>query len=177
VTQLGIWRFTEQGPQWNSFYIPGALLMLGGALLIGGLAAFPAAGRGAGRWGVTISGLAGPAVLAASYALASPRPGHATFEQLSALYTAPYMMVAGLIGSGLVAAVGSGPRRPPKRKPRIKSIPAADTQSGAPAAPPGLTPSPGRRSEPLPAPSAGAVRAKASVPAQSRVELNEWPPR
>ena len=85
--------------------------MLGGALLIGGLAAFPTAGRGASRFSVTISGLAGPAVVAASYTLAAPRPGHATFEQLSALYTSPYMMVAGLVGSGLVAAVGSGSKR------------------------------------------------------------------
>jgi hypothetical protein len=177
VTQLGIWRFTQQGPVWNSFYIPGALLMLGGALLIGGLAAFPAAGRGAGRFGVTISGLAGPAVLAASYALASPRPGHATFEQLSALYTAPYMMLAGLAGSSLVAAVGSGPRRTPKRTRHSDAIPAAETHIDAPTAPPGLTPSAGRRSEPLPAPSAGAVSAKASVPAQSRVEPDEWPRR
>jgi hypothetical protein len=181
VIQLGIWRFTEQGPIWHSFYIPGALLMLGGALLIGGLAAFPAAGRGAGRFGVTMSGLAGPAVLAASYAFAAPRPGHATFEQLSAFYTTPYMVVAGLVGSGLVAAVGSGPSRKPARKARIAppspaaGVPHTDAQVGAetvapppPSAPSGLTPSAGRRSEPLPAPSAGSVRAKASVPSQSR---------
>ena len=163
VTQLGIWRFTEQGPVWNSFYIPGALLMLGGALLIGGLAAFPSAGRGASRFCVTISGLAGPAVIAASYALAAPRPGHATFEQLSALYTAPYMMVAGLVGSGLVAAVGSGPSRKPVRKRRgdptspapASRRPDRRTSGGRPHA--GLTPSAGRRSEPLPAPSAAAV--------------------
>ena len=182
VTQLGIWRFTEQGPVWNSFYIPGALLMLGGALLIGGLAAFPSAGRGASRFWVTISGLAGPAVVAASYALAAPRPGHATFEQLSALYTAPYMMVAGLVGSGLVAAVGSGPSRKPSRIRRGETTspaPEADAQSDAPspAAPPGLTPTAGRRSDPLPEPSAAAVRAKASVPAQSRVNPEEWPRR
>ena len=36
--QLGVWKFTEGGPSWRSIYIPGALLMLGAALLIGGLA-------------------------------------------------------------------------------------------------------------------------------------------
>jgi hypothetical protein len=200
VTQLGIWRFTQQGPIWHSFYIPGALLMLGGALLIGGLAAFPTAGAGASRFGVTLSGLAGPAVVAVAYALAAPRPGHATVEQLSAFYTSPYMVVAGLVGSGLVAVAGSGPSRKARRKvPRQRPLraptstasqptpPAAVTphtgaQIGAPMVPPpppaipaGLTPSAGRRSAPLPAPSPGAVTAKASVPSTSRATPgDEW---
>jgi hypothetical protein len=182
VTQLGIWKFTEQGPVWKSFYVPGALLMLGGALLIGGLAALPSAGRGANRLGVTISGLAGPAVVAAAYALATPRPGHATFEQLSAFYTAPYMVVAGVVGSGLVAVAGSAPTRKARRAARAHpTSPASgtppmaarggefplDTRSPTPAQ--RLTPTAGRRSQPLPAPSAGAVSATASVPATSRV--------
>ncbi|HLT11982.1 MAG TPA: hypothetical protein VK028_14470, partial [Micromonosporaceae bacterium] len=36
--QLGVWKFTE-GPIWQSYHIPGALLTLAAALLIGGLAA------------------------------------------------------------------------------------------------------------------------------------------
>ncbi len=171
VTQLGIWRFTEAGPIWHSFYIPGALVMLGGALLIGGLAAFPAAGRGAGRAGVTVSGAAGPLIVAAAYALAAPRPGHATFEQLSALYTSPYMILAGLVGSSLVAVVGSAPRR--------RDVPAQTNPLSVPAAQPrppvaaDLTPSAGRRATPLPAPSTGAVGGKASVPAPNRVQPSE----
>jgi len=189
VTQLGIWQFTEQGPKWQSFYIPGALLMLGGALLIGGLAAFPSAGRGASRFSVTISGLAGPTVVAASYTLAAPRPGHATFEQLSAFYTSPYMMVAGLVGSGLVAAAGSGSKRgTPRTSAAHPTSPAphlarTGAQAGtphvaanAPVPAPRLTPSAGRRSEPLP-PSPGAVAAKASVPASSRAYPDNGPRR
>jgi hypothetical protein len=162
VTQLGIWRFTEAGPIWHSLYIPGALVMLGGALLIGGLAAFPAAGRGAGRLGITLSGAAGPILVAVAYALAAPRPGHATFEQLSALYTAPYMVLAGLLGSGLVAAVGSAPNRRTRRAQTFQPDVPLD---GAARPEADFTPSAGRRGTPLPPPSPGAVSARASVPA------------
>jgi hypothetical protein len=173
VIQLGIWRFTEAGPVWHSFYIPGALVMLGGSLLIGGLAAFPAAGRGAGRLGITLSGAAGPAIVTAAYALAAPRPGHATFEQLSALYTSPYMILAGLVGSGLVAVVGSAPgRRIVAAHPVPASGLSAANQRPTPAA--DLTPSAGRRSTPLPAPSPGVVSARASVPAPRAQPPDEW---
>jgi hypothetical protein len=104
----GVWRFTANGPVWHVYYLPGVLLMLGSGLLIGGLAAFPAAGRGAARLGVVISGGVGPMLLAVPYLFAAPDPS-APFEQLSAYYTAPYMVLAGLIGSILVAAVGGVP--------------------------------------------------------------------
>jgi hypothetical protein len=187
VTQLGIWKFTSHGPVWHSFYIPGALLMLGGALMIGGLAAFPAAGRGEGRFGVSMSGAVGPALVAVAYTLVAPRPGHATFEQLSAFSTAPYMIVAGLLGSLLVGAVGAAPRRsgpsapvgrataptPPPEAPSAHRMPAptkAPTQTQATHAPVA-----GRRSTPLGATSASAVTAKASVPAASRATPEDWP--
>jgi hypothetical protein len=185
VTQLGIWKFTNQGPIWNSFYIPGALLMLGGALMLGGLAAFPAAGRGEGRLGVAVSGATGPILVALSYTLAAPRPGHATFEQLSAFYTSPYMIGAGLIGSALVAAVGAAPRREHRAmkaaipNPTVPApVPAAAPTSPGPTSgyePPTHTPAAGRRSTPLPQTSANAVTAKASVPAASRADPREWP--
>jgi hypothetical protein len=191
VTQLGIWKFTSEGPIWHQFYIPGALLMLGGALMIGGLAAFPAAGRGEGRFGVAISGMTGPALVAAAYALASPRPGHATFEQLSAFSTAPYMIVAGLLGSALVAAVGAAPRRsgpaPVGRTPSPAPAPPAPVDYASPAAQTQITPThaqagpapaAGRRSTPLGATSASAVTAKASVPASSLASPDDqWPRR
>jgi hypothetical protein len=110
-TPLAVWKFTASGPVWRSYYIPGALLMLGSALLIGGLAAFPAAGRGAARLGVAISGAVGPLLVAIAYVMAAPSPGQAPAEQMSAFYTAPYMVIAGLAGSVLVAAVGSVPHR------------------------------------------------------------------
>ena len=109
--QLGVWKFTEGGPTWRSFYIPGALLMLGAALLIGGLAAFPAAGRSDGRVGVAVSGAFGPLLVAVAYVLAAPVPGEAPVELMSAYHTAPFMVIAGLAGSLLVAAVGGVPAR------------------------------------------------------------------
>lgn len=173
VTQLGIWKFTNQGPIWHSFYIPGALLMLGGALMLGGLAAFPAAGRGEGRTGVTVSGAMGPILVAAAYGLAAPRPGHATFEQLSAFYTSPYMIVAGLVGSALVGAVGVAPARRADRKvagkPAPGPTPASPAIDATPPSPTAPTPTAGRRSTTLPATSPAAVTATASVPAASRV--------
>jgi hypothetical protein len=109
--QLAVWKITDHGPLWGSFYIPGALLMLGSALLIGGLAAFPSAGRGASRIGVAISGAGGPLLVAAAYLLANPNRASAPMEQISAYDTAPYLVVAGLAGSVLVAAIGAAPSR------------------------------------------------------------------
>ena len=100
--------------------MPGVLLMLGAALLIGGLAAFPAAGRGERRLGVAVSGAAGPLLVTVAYVLASPQAGRPPIEQVSASATAPFMVVAGLAGSLLVAAVGGPPRprRPTSAGPR-----------------------------------------------------------
>ncbi|HEX6873462.1 MAG TPA: hypothetical protein VF163_20385, partial [Micromonosporaceae bacterium] len=57
-----------------------------------------------------------------------------TSVAVSALVTSPYMIVAGLIGSVLVAAVGSVPGRPIRpapsaRLPRSGSVPAAASRS------------------------------------------------
>jgi hypothetical protein len=111
--QLGVWKFTEGGPIWRSVYIPGALLMLGAALLIGGLAAFPAAGRADHRLGVAASGAFGPLLVAVAYVLAAPRSGEAPAEMSSAFTIAPYTVIAGLAGALLVAIVGGVPARVP----------------------------------------------------------------
>ena len=111
TAQLGVWRFTDGGPMWRDYYVPGALLMLGAALLIGGLAAFPAANRGDGRIGVAISGAVGPLIVAVAYVLTAPSSNNAPVEQISAYLTAPYTVLAGLAGSILVAAVGVIPGR------------------------------------------------------------------
>jgi hypothetical protein len=113
--ELGIWKFTDTGPIWHGYYIPGGLLLLGGALLVGGLAAFAAAARGDGRFGVAISGAAGPLLVTAAYLLARPDHGSAPPEQVSAFHVSPYMILAGLAGSVLVAAVGGGFGRHGKR--------------------------------------------------------------
>ncbi|MGE5156457.1 MAG: hypothetical protein ACM3JP_03055, partial [Betaproteobacteria bacterium] len=96
---LGVWKFTENGPTYGRYYLPGALIMLGSALLIGGLAAFPSAGRGARRLGIVISGAIGPLLIAGAYRLADPDPTKTPFEELSAFYLSPYVAVAGLVGA------------------------------------------------------------------------------
>lgn len=106
AAQLAIWRFTDEGPIWRSFYVPGALLLLGASLLVGGLAAFPAAVRGDGLLGVAVSGGVGPALVLVAYELTRPTAA-ASFDQLSAAAVAPFMVGAGMIGSVLVAAVGA----------------------------------------------------------------------
>jgi hypothetical protein len=161
TAQLGVWRFTEGGPMWDDYYIPGALLMLGAALLIGGLAAFPAANRGEARFGVAISGAVGPLIVAVAYVLTDPASDTAPVEQMSAYLTAPYTVLAGLAGSVLVAIVGIIPAR--RRAPtRSKPAPASATATVA------ATPeAPAAREYPGGLATA-TVSGKASVPASSR---------
>lgn len=161
--QLGVWKFTD-GPIWQSYYLPGALLALAAALLIGGLAAFPAASRGAGAFGVMVSGSAGPLILMAAYILADPVSGQVPDEQLSAYATAPIAVVVGVVGSFLAAIVG----RPPARRRRRSNPPS----EAAPEAvdEPATEPAGYYSARPLPPPSATAVTGKASVPASSRVD-------
>lgn len=126
--QLAVWEFTRGGPFWGSLYVPGTLLALGAALLVGGLACLPAAGRGERRLGVAISGAIGPMLVAVAYLLADPRAERAPDVQISALYTAPYLVLAGLAGSLLVAAVGTVPA-PTRSLPAASqtSVPGAET--------------------------------------------------
>lgn len=167
TAQLGVWRFTDGGPMWRDYYVPGALLMLGAALLIGGLAAFPAANRGDGRVGVALSGAVGPLIVAVAYVLTAPTSDNAPVEQISAYLTAPYTVVAGLAGSILVAAVGVVPGRR-RISTRTSTRSAAETGTTTTVAmepavdqdyPGGLAPA--------------IVSAKASVPASSRATPDE----
>ena len=124
--QLAVWKFTDQGPLWHGYYIPGALLMLGSALLIGGLAAFPAAGRGANRFGVAISGAAAPLLVAVAYILAAPtRPALRSSSPRRPRWPRTWCS-PGLAGSVLVAAIGGVPARKSKPAPSSgRSKPAA----------------------------------------------------
>jgi hypothetical protein len=138
--QLAVWKFTDAGPVWSGYYIPGALLMLGAAFLVGGLTALPAAIRGAGRVGIAIAGAFGPGLVAVAYALAAPRSGNAPEEQVSAYHAAPYMVLAGLLGSTLVAVVGGFGRAKSRRSApaATASVPQQATvtaEAPAPAAP------------------------------------------
>jgi hypothetical protein len=130
---LGVWKFTNEGPAFGPFYLPGVLVLLGGALLVGGLAAFVRAVRGDGRFGVAISGAAGPLLVTAAYVLANPVSGKAPFEAVSASRTAPIMIAAGLVGSVLVAAVG-GVSRPKRRRTAAPATATPTATASTPAA-------------------------------------------
>jgi hypothetical protein len=102
--QLGAWQFA--GNVWvrGVLNLPGALLMIGVALIIGFLAAWPGGRRGDNRLGVGISGAAGPVLVAIAYFFAGPVTTDS--QHMSAFYIAPWAVLAGLGGSVLVALIG-----------------------------------------------------------------------
>jgi hypothetical protein len=105
--QLGVWQLTSDADRFwfRNIYLPGAALTLGSALVIGALAAWPAAKRLDGRVGTAVSGGVGPLLVAAAYFLAAPTLVGIRAEQLSAHLLAPYAVIAGLAGSVLVTAI------------------------------------------------------------------------
>jgi len=108
LAQLAFWKFNG-GPMVRDFYVPGVLLMLFSAFLIGMFGSWRAGRRGDGRVGVATSGAVGPLLVAAAYLLAAPKltgTGDVDLSQWSAYLFAPYAVIAGLAGSVLVAAIG-----------------------------------------------------------------------
>lgn len=105
AAQLGTWQFTDATWIKDIVNLPGALLMLAVALVIGALAAWPAGRRGDNRVGVAVSGAAGPLLVALAYFLAAPAVDEQN-QQLSAFVIAPYAVLAGLAGSVIVSAIG-----------------------------------------------------------------------
>jgi hypothetical protein len=131
---LGIWRITADDPSYwfRYIYLPGAALALGAALVIGGLAAWPAARRAdRRRIGVAVSGAFGPLLTASAYFLAAPRLTVGA-EQLSAYLVAPYAVIAGLAGSVLASAVGGrrASTRPTAGQPVIVPPQAGQPETG-----------------------------------------------
>ncbi|WBB65709.1 hypothetical protein [Micromonospora sp. WMMD812] len=107
TAQLGIWQISADRPGFwirDYLYWPGAVLSLGSALVIGVLAARRAARSTDRRVGATISGAAGPLLVALGYLLAVPRLSAISPEQVSAHLIAPYAVIGGIGGSVLVAA-------------------------------------------------------------------------
>jgi hypothetical protein len=136
--QLGVWHFTGgDGGYFRHIYLPGAALSLGAALVIGCLAAVPAARRGDNRVGVAVSGAMGPLLVASAYFLAAPGLVEPVAEQLSAYLVAPYAVMAGLAGSVLASALpvtahpGLGPTRVPEPDATATDEPAGAHPAGA----------------------------------------------
>jgi hypothetical protein len=137
TAQLDLWRFGPGHFLRQTLSLPGAALMMGAALVIGALAAWPAARRADPRVGVAISGGVGPLLIAAAYFMSAPKLiGAQPDEQLSAYLIAPYAVLAGLAGSVLLSAVIA------QRGQRAAAIalPAQATPATAVDAGPGPTP-------------------------------------
>ncbi|GAA2587958.1 hypothetical protein GCM10010399_17480 [Dactylosporangium fulvum] len=130
AAQLGTWQFTDAVWIRGMVNLPGALLMLATALIIGALAAWPAGRRGDNRVGVAISGAAGPLLVAIAYFLAVPALGERD-QHLSAFVIAPYAVLAGLAGSVIVSAIGTPRSRAQARAARKASAEDRDTRSAA----------------------------------------------
>src|SRR5439155_4153062 len=106
--QLDVWRFGGGNFLRQTFSLPGAALMMGAALVIGVLAAWPAVRRSDNRVGVAISGALGPMLVSSAYFLAAPKLGNGgPDEQLSAYLIAPYAVIAGLAGSVLLVGLAA----------------------------------------------------------------------
>ncbi len=121
AAQLGTWQFTDATWIKDMVNLPGALLMLAIALVIGALAAWPAGRRGDNRVGVAVSGGAGPLLVALAYSLATPAVNEQN-QQLSAFVIAPYAVLAGLAGSVIVAAIGPRGSRAQARAARKAAV-------------------------------------------------------
>jgi hypothetical protein len=129
TAQLAVWRFTGHFVN-GSISLPGAALMLGAALVLGALGAWPALRQGDSAVGVTISGAAGPALVAVAYLLAAPKlPTAPTDHHLSAYLTAPYAVIAGLAGSVVLSAVLA--HRQQRAANRAAAVPAQPTRESA----------------------------------------------
>jgi hypothetical protein len=109
TAQLAAWQFADRGWFRETLHLPAVFAMLGGALLVGVLAALPADRRGDNRVAIAVSGTFGPLLVAAAYLLTAPSLTPRV-EQLSSYLFAPYGMIAGLAGSVFVAVLA--PLRP-----------------------------------------------------------------
>lgn len=128
------WGITAAGEQWfGNIFLPDAGLAAAAALIIGALAALPAARRGDHPVGVVLSGAAGPFLVAAAYLLAQPDLVGAEAVDLSRHLVAPYLVLTGLVGSLLSLAVR--PRAPrPARDPAPLPEPGDEPDTGEPGA-------------------------------------------
>lgn len=119
---LAFWEFTAVDPDriagisadsqswFGNIFVPDFALAAAAALVIGALAALPAARRGDQPVGVVISGAAGPLLVAAAYLLSQPRLAGADTVDVSRHLIVPYLVLAGILGSLVISVVR--PRSP-----------------------------------------------------------------
>ncbi|MFS8499018.1 MAG: hypothetical protein FWJ70_12415 [Micromonosporaceae bacterium] len=114
---LGFWDLDLDQPMFRSIQLVDAAICLGSALLVGVLAALPAARRHDHPAGVVVSGVTGPLVLSLAYLLAQPDLTTATATDLSRNVLVPYAVVTGLAGSLLASTFGTWRDRVPAGTP------------------------------------------------------------
>jgi hypothetical protein len=168
--QLGVWQITSDADRFwfRNIYLPGAALTLGSALVIGALAAWPAAKRLDGRVGTAVSGGVGPLLVAAAYFLAAPTLVGIRAEQLSAHLLAPYAVIAGLAGSVLVTAINQ--RRDTRKKEELALLQWPDEPHREPEPEPEREPETDGERVPVPAQAgAGDLEDDAYAPARAYV--------
>ncbi|HLU33928.1 MAG TPA: hypothetical protein VKZ74_07970, partial [Natronosporangium sp.] len=126
---LGFWDLDLDQPMFRSIQVIDAAICLGSALLVGLIAALPAARRHDHPAGVVVSGVTGPLVLSLAYLLAQPDLTTAGATDLSRNVLVPYAVVTGLAGSLLASVFGAWRDRVP-----------ADTSAPDPVVPAARTP-------------------------------------
>ncbi|WP_433054344.1 hypothetical protein [Dactylosporangium sp. CS-033363] len=130
AAQLGTWQFTDATWINGMINLPGTLLMIVVALVIGVLAAWPAGRRNDNRVGVALAGAAGPLLVALAYFLSEPALGEHD-QHLSAFLIAPYAVLAGLAGSVIVSSIGPRGSRAQARAARRAAADDRDARSAA----------------------------------------------
>lgn len=108
---LAFWDFATSEQSFRNILLVDAAPVLGAALVVGALAALPAARRGDSPAGVATSGVVGPLILAIAYLLTQPSLVGASAQELSRHLVMPYVVVAGLMGSLLISSIAR-PRAP-----------------------------------------------------------------
>ncbi|MPZ25337.1 MAG: hypothetical protein GEV12_02515 [Micromonosporaceae bacterium] len=129
---LGFWDVTADGPWFRSVLLADAGPPLAAALLIGLLAALPAARRGDRPVGLVGSGAAGPLVLTIAYLLTQPDLVGAGAVDISRHLVVPYLVLAGLLGSLLACAVRAR-SAPPAARPTDGTPPPVPMTARVPA--------------------------------------------
>lgn len=101
-----VWGVSPDSQSWfGNIFVPDFALAAGAALIIGALAALPAARRGDHPVGVVVSGAAGPLLVAAAYLLSQPRLAGADTVDVSRHLIVPYLVLAGILGSLVISLV------------------------------------------------------------------------
>lgn len=134
---LGFWDFTAAEPWFRNILLPDAAPVLVAFLVIGALAALPAARRGDGPIGVATSGIAGPLLFATAHLLTQPSLVGVEPLELSRHLVVPYAVLAGLAGSVLAALA-----RPRTGRIAASPIDTASPTDATAGSPPPMAPQP-----------------------------------